>query len=56
MQNLVMKFIEDERGVAAIEYGLIASTVALAIIGGLRNVGENLTVTFETIEAALHHA
>jgi pilus assembly protein Flp/PilA len=42
MKNLVSRFIKDESGATAIEYGLIAALIAVAIIGALRLVGTNL--------------
>ncbi len=42
-------FIESERGVTAIEYGLIASLVALAIIVGITALGVNLNALFSYI-------
>jgi pilus assembly protein Flp/PilA len=41
--------IESERGVTAIEYGLLASLVALAIIAGATLLGTNLNTLFTTI-------
>ena len=39
----------DESGVTAIEYGLIASLIALAVVGVLSTVGGNLSSTFTTV-------
>lgn len=39
----------DKRGVTALEYGLIASAIALAIIGAVSTLGTNLTTTFTNI-------
>lgn len=41
--------IESERGVTAIEYGLLASLIALAIIVAVTLVGTNLSTLFNTI-------
>ena len=41
--------IENEKGVTAIEYGLIASLIAIAIIGAVTLVGQKLTNDFNTI-------
>ena len=49
MRNLVRRFIADQSGAAAIEYALIASFIALAIITGARRIGTNLTVKFNAI-------
>jgi pilus assembly protein Flp/PilA len=45
--------IKSERGVTAIEYGLLASLVALAIIGAVTLVGGNLNLVFNGIAAKL---
>ena len=49
MRNLVSRFMADQSGSTAIEYGLIASFIALAIITGVRRIGTNLTVKFNAI-------
>jgi pilus assembly protein Flp/PilA len=41
--------LADESGVTAIEYGLIASLIALAAVGVLNTVGINLSGTFNTV-------
>ncbi len=48
------RFMRDERGVTAIEYGLIASLIALAIIVGAGNLGTALDTLFTNIAAELH--
>lgn len=40
---------ESERGVTAIEYGILAALIALAIIGAVTLVGKNLSGTFTNI-------
>lgn len=45
--------INNEKGVTAIEYGLIASLIALAIITAVTLVGTNLTAVFNSIAAKL---
>ncbi len=45
--------LDDERGVTAIEYGLIAALIALAIIVGITAVGTNLAALFNTIAGNL---
>ncbi len=49
MRNLFHRFIADQSGVTAIEYGLIAALIAVVIIGAVKVVGSNLTTTFTTI-------
>jgi len=49
MKNLVSRFVKDESGATAIEYGLIAAGIALAIIVAVTTVGGNLKGTFEEV-------
>ena len=51
--KFVQKFIRDEEGVTAIEYGLIAALIAVAIIAAVTVVGTTLAATFTTISGAL---
>jgi pilus assembly protein Flp/PilA len=44
---------KDERGVTALEYGLIAGLVAVVIVTSVTNLGAKLQTTFATITAAL---
>ena len=46
-------FVTDEKGVTAIEYGLIASLIAVVIITAVTLVGTNLSTTFSTIAGKL---
>lgn len=43
------RLMKDESGATAIEYGLIAALIAVAIIGGVTALGENADATFNTI-------
>ncbi len=43
------KFLKDESGATAIEYGLIASLIAVAIITGATTLGSNLSATFNAL-------
>ena len=47
--NLISRFVRDESGATAIEYGLIAALIAVVIITAVGTVGTNLTATFNTI-------
>jgi pilus assembly protein Flp/PilA len=49
MNNLFARFVRDESGATAIEYGLIAALIAVAIIGAVTLVGTNLSTTFSTV-------
>lgn len=52
MKNLA-NFLKDESGATAIEYGLLAALISVAIIGAATTVGGNLNTTFTTIGTAL---
>ncbi len=52
MQNFV-RFLKDESGATAIEYGLIAALIAVAIIGAVTAVGDNTSQTFDNISNEL---
>ena len=54
MRNLFWKFIKDDRGVTAIEYGLIAAGIAVAIIATVDTVGTKLNATFTSVSNALN--
>ena len=49
----IQKFIREEDGVTAIEYGLIAALIAVVIIAAVKVVGTQLDVTFDKIGTAL---
>ena len=53
MQKLVQKFWNDENGATAIEYGLIAAGIALAIIAVVNGLGSNLNGMFTSINNSL---
>jgi pilus assembly protein Flp/PilA len=53
MRRLIMEFLNDEAGATAIEYGLIAGGISIAIIGVVRGIGSTLNVTFTTVNTAL---
>ena len=53
MQKLVQRFMRDESGATAIEYGLIAAGISIAIIAVVQGVGTQLNATFTKIETAL---
>ena len=53
MSKLVLRFLEDNSGVTAIEYGLIAAGIAVVIIGAVTLTGTNLNNTFGTVASAL---
>ena len=53
MKNLVARFVKDESGATAIEYGLIAAGISLVIIAGVNGLGTKLNSTFGSINASL---
>ncbi len=53
MKNLVARFVSDESGATAIEYGLIAAGIAVVIISAVNLVGTNLSTKFGEISTAL---
>lgn len=50
------RFVRDEDGVTAIEYGLIAALIAVGIILALSTIGKDLNTVFSTIAADLDSA
>jgi pilus assembly protein Flp/PilA len=54
MKNLLNRFRNDESGATAIEYGLIAALIALAIISGLQLAGPALTSIFNEVGTTLN--
>ena len=53
MTNLISRFIRDESGATAIEYGLIAALIAVVIITALTTIGTNLNAKLTTIGTSL---
>ena len=53
MKSLILAFYNDESGATAIEYGLIAAGIAIAIIVAVQGVGTKLSGTFGTISTSL---
>jgi pilus assembly protein Flp/PilA len=53
MTTLVMRFFADDTGATAIEYGLIAAGIAVAIIATVQALGTNLNTTFSTVSTSL---
>lgn len=49
----LMSFLKNEEGVTAIEYGLIATLIAVAIVGTVTAVGTALNGTFSTVNTKL---
>jgi len=53
MKNIWMRFAKDESAATAIEYGLIAALIAVAIVTALGTVGSHLNNTFSSVSAKL---
>jgi len=53
MSKLVLQFLKNESGATAIEYGLIAAGISIAIITVVTTLGSNLNLTFGTVSNAL---
>jgi len=56
MSNLIARFVKDESGATAIEYGLIAALIALAIMVGAGQLGTALNSKFVYIANTLQGA
>lgn len=54
MSKLFNRFVRDESGATAIEYGLIAALISVVIIGALQALGGNLNTDFTSVSTALH--
>ena len=53
MKNLFSRFVSDESGATAIEYGLIAAGISLAIIAVVNGLGSNLNTKYTDINNSL---
>jgi len=53
MKNLLARFVKDESGATAIEYGLIAAGISLAIIAAVNGLGTTLSSKFQSINNSL---
>ena len=51
--NYLLKFVKDESGATAIEYGLIAAGISVAIIAVVQSLGSKLNATFTSVQTAL---
>ncbi len=56
MKALVSRFLKDESGATAIEYGLIASLIAVAIITAATTLGTNISTSFNKISTKINEA
>ncbi|MDI3470186.1 MAG: Flp pilus assembly protein, pilin Flp [Pseudolabrys sp.] len=53
MKNLFLRFAKDDSGATAIEYGLIAAGISVAIIAVVNTLGTNLNATFQSVSDQL---
>jgi pilus assembly protein Flp/PilA len=53
MHKLVLRFLREESAATAIEYGVIATGVALVVIAAVDNIGTHLKTTFTSVSSAL---
>jgi pilus assembly protein Flp/PilA len=53
MRTLLNRFIAEESGATAIEYGLIAALIAVVLITVIATTGTNLNTTFQSVATAL---
>ena len=51
MKSLFSRFVKDESGATAIEYGLIASLISVAIITAATGLGKNISNTFSKVSS-----
>jgi pilus assembly protein Flp/PilA len=53
MKTILSRFVKDESGATAIEYGLIAAGISVAIIAVVQGLGSKLNTTFSSVSSAL---
>lgn len=51
--KLIKKFVRNEDGATAIEYGLIAALIAVAVVGTMETLGSNLNSVFSNVSGKL---
>ena len=56
MKNLMVRFLDDESGATAIEYGLIAAGISVVIISAVKGLGGTLSSTFADIDGKISAA
>ena len=54
MKNLLVRFVKDDSGATAIEYGLIAAGISVAIIAVVNGLGSKLNTSFTSISSKLN--
>lgn len=56
MSKLFARFVKNESGATAIEYGLIAALISVALIAGASTLGDNLSATFTRVSTEMSTA
>lgn len=56
MASLLARFLKDDAGATAIEYGLIAALLAVGIIGAAKGLGNQVSGTFNNVSTAMKNA
>ena len=54
MIYLVKRFVQDESGATAVEYGLVAAGISVAIIAVMQGLGSKLNTTFTSVQSAFN--
>ena len=53
MKDIVVRFAKDESGATAIEYGLVAAGISVAIIAVIQGLGNNIKTAFSSLSSVL---
>jgi pilus assembly protein Flp/PilA len=53
MKSRVLRFVKDQSGATAIEYGLIAAGISVAIIAVVQGLGSSLKTTFSSVSSVI---
>lgn len=56
MKSIIARFVQDESGATAIEYGLIAALISVALITGATTLGSALNTQFNTLAGKLNYS
>ncbi len=51
--TMIRRFLRDDTGATAVEYGLLVGLIAVAIMGGLEAVATSINQTFTTVETEM---
>ncbi len=56
MKSIINRFVKDESGATAIEYGLIAALIAVGIITAAKGLGSQVSSTFNSVATSMKNA